>query len=102
LEAPVGAVRLWHPTKEIPMKTPYAILIGLALIAAALFFREPSISPAQAGILGDVDGFDCSMHGCAVLHGDQITFVNSQTMEDYYNTGLRGNAHKTGIITNWR
>ena len=29
------------------MKTPYAILIGLALIAAALFFREPSIHPAQ-------------------------------------------------------
>ena len=30
------------------MKTPYAILIGLALIAAAIFFREPSIHSAQA------------------------------------------------------
>jgi len=30
------------------MKTPYAILIGLALIAAAIFYREPSIKPALA------------------------------------------------------
>ena len=30
------------------MKTPHAILIGLALVAAALFFREPSVSPAHA------------------------------------------------------
>ena len=30
------------------MKTPYAILVGLALIAAAIFFRAPSISPAFA------------------------------------------------------
>ena len=30
------------------MNTPYAILIGLALIAAAIFFRAPSISPAFA------------------------------------------------------
>jgi len=30
------------------MKTPYAILIGLALIAAAIFYREPSIKSALA------------------------------------------------------
>jgi hypothetical protein len=30
------------------MKTPHAILIGLALIAVAIFFRAPSISPAFA------------------------------------------------------
>ena len=28
------------------MKTPYAILIGLALIAAAIFYREKSIKSA--------------------------------------------------------
>ncbi len=30
------------------MKTPYAILIGLTLIAAAIFFREPLTKPAHA------------------------------------------------------
>ena len=30
------------------MKTPTAIFLGLALIATAIFFREPSISPAHA------------------------------------------------------
>jgi len=30
------------------MKTPTAILIGLTLIAGALFFRQPVISEAQA------------------------------------------------------
>lgn len=84
------------------MKTPHAILIGLALIAAALFFREPSVSTAQAGILGDVDGFECSVHGCAVLHGDKITFIESKVLMDDDYTGLRGNAHNTGIITPWR
>ena len=56
------------------MKTPHAILIGLALIVAALFFREPSVSPAQAGITGDRNGFECpSMDACFILHGDKIT-----------------------------
>jgi hypothetical protein len=30
------------------MKTPTALFLGLALIAAAIFFREPSIKPAHA------------------------------------------------------
>jgi hypothetical protein len=60
------------------MKTPYAIVIGLALIAAAIFFREPSVPPAQAGIMGDVDGFRCPRtdgprEHCFILHGDKIT-----------------------------
>ena len=54
------------------MKTPHAILIGLAFIAAALFFREPSVAPAQAGI-GGVDGFMCPERGiCYILDGDSI------------------------------
>ena len=60
------------------MKTPYAILIGLALIAAALFFRQPSISPAQAGIMGgDAEAFRCNIDvlagTCYVLHGTEVT-----------------------------
>ena len=84
------------------MKTPYAILIGLALIAAAIFFRQPSIAPAQAGLIGDVDGFECTEWGCAVLHGDQITHIGERTLRDWHNSGLRKNKHDTEIITPWR
>ena len=93
------------------MKTPYAILIGLALIAAALFFRQPAVAPAQAGLIGGVDGFECgilrsykdvSYGGCAVLHGDNITFINYRILTDVNNSGLRKNRHDTGIITPWR
>jgi len=41
------------------MKSLRAILIGLALIAAAPFYRAPSVSPAQAGVTGDVNGLHC-------------------------------------------
>ena len=84
------------------MKTPYAILIGLALIAAAIFFRQPSIVPAQAGLIGDVDGFECVDRGCAVLHGDNITFIEYAVLKDFYKSGLRKNKHDTGILTPWR
>jgi hypothetical protein len=67
------------------MKTPYAIVIGLALIAAALFFREPSVPPAQAGPMPTIDGFQCFGYGggmwpedksaCYLLHGDSITLI---------------------------
>ena len=30
------------------MKTPYAILIGLSLIAAAIFFKDTAVNPAHA------------------------------------------------------
>ena len=33
------------------MNTPTAIFLGLTLIAVAIFFRQPSISEAQAGIM---------------------------------------------------
>ena len=63
------------------MNTPYAILIGLALIAAAIFYREPSVPTAQAGTIKTkyMDGFKCvpSSEGvttCAILHGNQITY----------------------------
>ena len=41
-----------HELEKTAMKTPHAILVGLALIAAALFFREPSVSPAEASVGG--------------------------------------------------
>ena len=36
------------------MKTPTAIFLGLALIAAAIFFREPPISPAHAATCNEL------------------------------------------------
>jgi hypothetical protein len=66
------------------MKTPYAILIGLALIAAALFFRQPSIPPAQAGILGDDGGrIHCTYNfdrepSCVVFQGDHMFHVKRE------------------------
>ena len=63
------------------MKTPHAILIGLALIAAAIFFREPSVKPAHAA-LGGVDGFVCdnSTFTCAILDGDFI-YISSASAD---------------------
>ena len=34
--------------KEATMKTPHAILIGLSLIAAAIFFKDTALKPAHA------------------------------------------------------
>ena len=62
------------------MKTPHAILIGLALIAAALLFREPSIDPAHAALGLGGDGINCvplkKTHVmCAIYEDNTITFV---------------------------
>ena len=43
------------------MKTPHAILIGLSLIAAAIFFKDTAIKPAYAiGGPKAVAGFACT------------------------------------------
>ena len=80
----------WKQERE--MKTPTAIFLGLTLIAAAIFFREPSIKSAHAA-LGGVDGFSCAKGhlaggwvSCAILDGDEVHFV-----------GLGSHA-----ITNWK
>ena len=59
------------------MKTPYAILIGMALIAAALLFRQPSIAPAQAGgvKVKYMDGFKCITNAGAGFEWDAMCFV---------------------------
>ena len=70
------------------MKTPYAILIGLALIAAALFFRQPSIPPAQAGILGDdggrthckIENFGLSA-ACVIIKGNELVWMMRTNQE---------------------
>ena len=69
-----------HLTKEARMNTPYAILIGLALVPAAPFFRQPSIAPVQAGgvKVKYMDGFKCHStnklrsENCYILHEDKV------------------------------
>ena len=55
------------------MKTPYAILIGLALIAAAVFYRETPIRLAQATTYSDqssmVEGIFTAL-SCPSARGD--------------------------------
>ena len=77
------------------MKTPHAILIGLTLIAAAIFFREPSVPPVQAGIMGEVDGFKCFGSGCYILRGDEITRIR------YWSAGVNKYWGKPETTT-WR
>ena len=55
------------------MQTPIAIFLGLALIAVAIFFRQPSISEAQASR-------DCATS--AQLYGVAETLVNHITIQN--------------------
>ena len=41
------------------MKTPHAILIGLSLIAAAIFFKDMPIRSAHASFHNEARGFSC-------------------------------------------
>ena len=74
------------------MKTPYAILIGLALIAAAIFYREPSVSAAQAGGIKTkyMDGFKChstnKLRGgnCYILHKDKVIALMFDWEKDWH------------------
>jgi len=65
------------------MKTPHAILIGLVLIAAAIFFKGSIIDPAESAMLSGADDMKCfriakgpihrHMLQCLVLHGPNVT-----------------------------
>ena len=41
------------------MKTPHGILIGLSLMAAAIFFKDMPIRSAQASFHNETRGFSC-------------------------------------------
>ena len=41
------------------MKTPHAILIGLSLIAAAIFFKDMPVRSAHASLHDELKGFSC-------------------------------------------
>ena len=53
------------------MKTPHAILIGLSLIAAAIFFKDTAVKPAHA--FGGPDHITCGgeqLGSCVTFKGD--------------------------------
>ena len=54
------------------MKTPHAILIGLSLIAAAIFFKDTVVKPAHAiGGPSGLAGFSCMGGTCYIVDNNQ-------------------------------
>ena len=71
------------------MKTPHAILIGLSLIAAAIFFKDTAVKPAHA--FNGPDGFAChDYNDCWVFEGDKVTRFHPKSR------GIRNHVY------NWR
>ena len=66
------------------MKTPHAILIGLSLIAAAIFFKDTMTPPAHA--FGGPDGFACGESYCYVFQGDVATSFSIYGANDPWRT----------------
>ena len=60
------------------MKTPHAILIGLSLITAAIFFKDTALKPAHAynapGTKADVEEivYDCLFGASIRANGTKI------------------------------
>jgi hypothetical protein len=67
------------------MKTPHAVLIGLSLIAAAIYFKEPFVKPAHA--FGGPDHIACdSSFSCWAFDGDIAKrFIVSRGVKDPVN-----------------
>jgi len=65
------------------LNTPTALFIGLTLIAAAIFFREPSVKAAHAASDG-VDGFQCTSDGCYILDDDKIYLQRTSGPSGYW------------------
>ena len=61
------------------LNTPTAIFLGLALIAAAIFFRQPSISEAQAGVFSGDSG-----KWIGWVAGDNSHIMNTKTKTVYW------------------
>ena len=55
------------------MKTPHAVLSGLSLIAAAIYFKEPFVKPAHA--FGGPDHIACfgEKGTCYAFNGNEAT-----------------------------
>ena len=77
------------------MKTPHAVLIGLSLIAAAIYFKEPFVEPAHAfGGPDHITCFDASdaQRGCYLFEGDTAKYFVVPV----------GFNNRTGFQWNWK
>ena len=77
------------------MKTPHAILIGLSLIAAAIFFKDTAVKPAHA--FGGPDYIACvskPLSYCLAFDGDIAPSF-------HINPGF-GGANEPVNVVNWR
>ena len=68
------------------MKAPHAILIGLSLIAAAIFFKDTMTPPANALTLDEPEGFACGESYCYVFQGDVATSFSIYGANDPWRT----------------
>ena len=63
--------------KEVEMKTPHAILIGLSLIAAAIFSQDTGVRPAHAyGIPASKEDVEKAIGKClngATIDGSRLS-----------------------------
>ena len=59
------------------MKTPHAILIGLSLIAAAIYFKDMPIRSALASSHDKVRGFSCVKYN--TRFGEGLCFMLTDT-----------------------
>ena len=72
------------------MKTPHAILIGLSLIAAAIYFKDTAIKPANA--FGGPDHIACMSGTCLLFEGDTATLFSP----------IGGGVNHSWSTVNWR
>ena len=78
------------------MKTPHAILIGLSLIAAAIFFKDTAVKPAHASGGEDID-MACHFGQLDTGQGDRCWIRHG-----YYMNLFSGGANEPVTIVNWR
>jgi hypothetical protein len=76
------------------LNTPTAIFLGLALIAVAIFFRQPSISEAQAQLLGNQikDTVEGTVHKIAICN------ANGTACASIYNSPAMAEGQLLGIL----
>ena len=72
------------------MKTPHAILIGLSLIAAAIFFKDMPIRSAHALSLGDRN-LECVKYGSSAFGNAACYFFTGNRLVEFItNSGSNG------------
>ena len=85
--------------EEATMKTPHAILIGLSLIAAAIFFKDTMTPPAHARWTPETTSpaLSCPTNfWCYVLNSSGISRVKVKEFEDEFEMTSTGSGKIPG------